>query len=325
MVVGVSALELGRSLRAGTNGRVSCTPAGIARVSLGFSLFALQALASTIPLTSTGQLGSLVVDQGVVLFNTDTGIYDINGIPQNANSPARYVVLPQNFGGITQPAGFRPVFDFTNIFLGSSTAVQVAGDLPLTLLAGGSADLQGTFLLNGSAGQDGGAGAGGGGGGGGGSLSVFASGSLAFSGLIEANGGNAGISDQTGGNVQGGRGGLGTAGGGNGGDGGSSVAGGLGGAGGSANLWGFFDFGGGKDLSGAATVVVEAAVARTEALVSSIQRHVDNMWALGRGVHPGPPLRPANEKEAGETGAPQTDRIRRAAAVSRRGSGAKLV
>src|SRR5215471_15713168 len=45
----------------------------------------------------------------------------------------------------------------------------------------------------------------------------------------------------------------------------------------------------------------------------------------GRGVHPGPPLRPATEKEAGETGAPQNDRIRRAAAVSRRGGGAKLL
>src|SRR5579862_10059922 len=45
----------------------------------------------------------------------------------------------------------------------------------------------------------------------------------------------------------------------------------------------------------------------------------------GRGVYPGSPLRPANEKEAGETGAPQNDRIRRAAALSRRGSGAKLV
>src|ERR1700722_9804364 len=45
----------------------------------------------------------------------------------------------------------------------------------------------------------------------------------------------------------------------------------------------------------------------------------------GRGIHPGSPLRPANEKETGETGAPQNDRIRRAAAVSRRGSGTKLV
>src|SRR5579862_8411938 len=57
----------------------------------------------------------------------------------------------------------------------------------------------------------------------------------------------------------------------------------------------------------------------------TIRKHADNMWALGGEFYPGSPLRPANEKEAGETGAPQNDRIRRAAALSRRGSGAKLV
>jgi len=54
-----------------------------------------------------------------------------------------------------------------------------------------------------------------------------------------------------------------------------------------------------------------------------IQRHVDNMWALG-----GEFIRDLNDDpaiEKGETGAPQNDRIRRAAAISWRGSGAKLV
>jgi hypothetical protein len=50
----------------------------------------------------------------------------------------------------------------------------------------------------------------------------------------------------------------------------------------------------------------------------TIQKHVDNMWAPGRGVHSRSPQRPCFETTARGPGPFQDDRIRRTALVSRR-------
>ena len=55
----------------------------------------------------------------------------------------------------------------------------------------------------------------------------------------------------------------------------------------------------------------------------TIQKHVDNLWALGGELRS--PQRPASEKAARRPGAFQDDRIRRTAPVSRRRRSAKIV
>ena len=188
--------------------------------AIALALAASSAPAGSIPITSTGQLMSLNVSNGNIIFYTDTGLYSINGVMQNDTGNRNAVEIPANSGGVIHPQGFLPVFDFTSIKIGVNVTVTVDGESPLTILASQTATLDGTFKLSGASGDSGGPGMGGGGGAGGGAMAVFASKGLSFGGVILANGGGAGTSNMEGGKAMDGKGGGANAGGAAGGNGG---------------------------------------------------------------------------------------------------------
>jgi hypothetical protein len=213
------------------------SPSGVAAL-LSVVLYwglSLPALASTIPMTSTGNLGAVSVSSGNLLFNTDTGIYYVNGVAQSTAAQSS----TWSFAGDTSTGPYDlPTFNFTTIDIASGVQVTVQGASPLALLASGPANIGGTFFLNGANGSDGGAGAGGGGGAGGGAIAVFSDQALNFTGAVFADGGDAGVSDTVSGNLNGGAGAAGNAGGGGGGTGGAAIAGGTGGGGGDGSVRG---------------------------------------------------------------------------------------
>ncbi len=202
------------------------------RVTLTHSLVTLlvaSASAATLPITSTGSLGPLQLSTGNVNFRTADGIYEINGVPQNTPTNRNNLLLPPNSAGFAHPGGFIPVWDFTDINLGSSVTVSIDGPLGATILASGNVTISAFINLAGAAGRAGGLGQGGGGGAGGGAFAIFSAGALDFNGIVNAEGGIGGESNSLFGD---GLGGVGNGGGGGGGRGGGPVAGGSGGDGG---------------------------------------------------------------------------------------------
>ena len=191
-----------------------------------------------LPYQSTGALGALVVGgNSVVLFDTVTGFYFIDGVLQNSINNRGFVVVPANAGGLGQPEAFLTSFDFTDIQIGADVDVFVQGIAPFVLLASGDADLAGDVFLDGASGGSTSDGHGGGGGAGGGAIAILVNGNISITGRISACGGNGGFGDESSGLGMGRR-GLASGGGSSGGLGGPVVAGGKGGGGGDGALIG---------------------------------------------------------------------------------------
>ncbi|HWH08804.1 MAG TPA: hypothetical protein VNX21_06355, partial [Candidatus Thermoplasmatota archaeon] len=83
-----------------------------------------------LPLEATGVLGALDLTSGarsVLVFDTSTGIYSIDGVAMNDETLRRSVDLPGHAQRTAPPIPVW-VFDFSSIHVGPSVTVLVQGD-----------------------------------------------------------------------------------------------------------------------------------------------------------------------------------------------------